>query len=158
TELGKLVYHTSRGDYTYPRRYNFVAPQAAGPKLSNLLKKPKQLRAGLLKHWDEHCHTKISTTKTVGLDASLRPLILGLDFSICDTVPPLRILDGHSKTRWHVARFGGGLPERPLVAAPPVEPAAHETVFVQELFAAYGDHLKKPIATLADLDSGDLRS
>jgi hypothetical protein len=158
TELGKLVYYTRRGDYTYPRRYSFVAPQGAGPKLSNLLKKPESLRAGLLDNWDAHCRTKITATETVELDAGLRAYIAGLDFSIFDTVPPLRILDGHANTRWHVARFGGGLPERPPVPLPPTEPAEHETVFVQELLRAYGDHLKKPIAVVDDVDSSDMRA
>lgn len=44
-ELGKLVFYTNRGDYTYPRRYFFVAPQGAGNKLLNLLKKPEKLRS-----------------------------------------------------------------------------------------------------------------
>ena len=80
TELGKLVYYTRRGDYTYPRRYCFVAPQGAGPKLSNLLKKPEKLRAGLLENWDAHCRTKITATETIELDAALRDYIAGLDF------------------------------------------------------------------------------
>jgi hypothetical protein len=158
TELGKLVYYTRRGDYTYPRRYSFVAPQGAGPKLSNLLKKPENLRAGLLENWDAHCRTKITATETVELDAALRAYIAGLDFSIFDTIPPLRILDGHARTRWHVARFGGGLPERPPIPAPPAEPTEHETIFVHELLAAYGDHLKKPVVVASDLDSSDLRA
>jgi hypothetical protein len=158
TELGKLVYYTRRGNYTYPRRYSFVAPQGAGPKLSNLLKKPESLRAGLLDNWDAHCRTKITATETIDLDAALRAYIAGLDFSIFDTVPPLRILDGHARTRWYASRFGGGLPERPPVPAPPAEPTEHETIFVQELLAAYGDHLKKPVVVPSDLDSSDLRA
>ena len=158
TELGKLVFYTRRGDYGYPRRYSFVAPRGAGTKLSNLLKKPDQLRAGLIDNWDTHCRTRIAETEAIELDEALRGYIETLDFSIFDAVPPLRILDGHAKTRWHVARFGGGLPERPPTPVPPSEPAAHETVFVQELFRAYGDHLKKPIAILTDLDSGDLHA
>jgi hypothetical protein len=158
TELGKLIYYTRRGDYAYPRGYYFVAPQGAGNKLSKLLKNPEQLRAGLLERWDTHCRTKITDTDDVELDAALRTYIASLDFSIFDAIPPLRILDGHAKTRWHVARFGGGLPERPAATPPPTHPAAHETVFVHELLAAYADHLKKPVSALSDLDSADLRA
>jgi hypothetical protein len=158
TELGKLVFYTRRGDFTYPRRYSFVAPQGAGTMLSNLLRKPESLRAGLLENWAAHCRTKITLTEKVELDESLRVYIAALNFSIFDAVPPLRILDGHAKTRWHAARFGGGLPERPPVLTPPTQPAAHETVFVQELLSAYGDHLKQPIAVPSDLDSNDLRA
>ena len=42
-ELGKLIYYTQRGEYTFPRKYFFVAPQGAGNKLSRLLRKPEQL-------------------------------------------------------------------------------------------------------------------
>lgn len=49
-ELGKLAYYTKRGDYEYPRRYYFIAPKGAGTKLSNLLRKPKDLKSELLKH------------------------------------------------------------------------------------------------------------
>lgn len=157
-ELGKFAYYTKRGDYELPRRYFFAASQGVGPKLSNLLKKPEKLREGLLQNWAEHCRAKITTTEAVELDASMRAHIAALDFSIFDTVPPLRMLDEHAKTRWYVARFGGGLPERPAVPAPPEEPAAHEAVFVRELLAAYGDHLKKPVSTIADLEPAALRA
>jgi hypothetical protein len=155
-ELGKLAYYTKRGDYDLPRRYYFAASQGVGPRLSNLLKKPDSLRNELLTNWSNHCRDKITTTSPVELDADMRAHIAAIDFSIFDSVPPLRILDGHAKTRWHIARFGGGLPERPAVPVPPDEPAPHEAVFVEELLAAYGDHLKKTIATPAELDSPDL--
>lgn len=157
-ELGKLAFYTRRGDYTYPRRYYFIAPQGAGTKLSNLMKKPADLRAGLIANWDAYCREAITTTQTVELDAALKAHIDGLDFSIFDAIPPLRIIDGHSKTRWHVARFGGGLPARPPPLAPPVIPGGTETVFVRELYRAYGDHLKRDVTDVADLaQSGDLR-
>lgn len=150
-ELGKLVYYTRRGNYTYPRRYFFIAPQGAGTKLSNLLKKPGELRAGLIANWDAYCRSAITSTTVVDLDSTLKAHINGLDFSIFDATPPLRIIDGHAKTRWHVARFGGGLPPRPPTAMPPNEPADTETTFVRELFHAYGDHLKRPVDVVADL-------
>ncbi len=154
-ELGKLAFYTKRGDYTYPRRYYFIAPQGAGTKLSNLLKKPEDLRAGLIVNWDAYCRDAITSTQTVELDADLKAHIEGLDFSIFDATPPLRIIDGHSKTRWHVARFGGGLPPRPTPATPPIQPGDTETAFVRELLNAYSDHLKQPVKGVADLAQAD---
>ena len=150
-ELGKLAYYSKRGDYPYPRRYYFIAPQGAGTKLSNLLKKPTELRAGLIANWDPYCRSAITSTTVVELDAALKAHINGLDFSIFDAMPPLRIIDGHARTRWHVARFGGGLPPRPLTAIPPNEPADTETTFVRALFHAYSDHLGRPVNEVSDL-------
>lgn len=154
-ELGKLAFYSKRGDYTYPRRYYFIAPQGAGTKLSNLLKKPEDLRAGLIENWDAYCRDAITSKHKVALDVNLKAYIEGLDFSIFDATPPLRIIDGHSKTRWHIARFGGGLPPRPTPATPPIQPEDTETAFVRELLNAYSDHLKRPVNSVADLAQAD---
>lgn len=74
-ELGKLAYYTKRGDYSYPRRYNFVAPQGAGTRLSNLLKKPAEVRAGLTAAWNDHCRNGITTTAPVDLDQAMKDYI-----------------------------------------------------------------------------------
>jgi hypothetical protein len=144
-ELGKLVYYTKRGDYSYPRRYYFIAPKGAGTKLSNLLKKPQELRSELFKQWDGHCRKNITKTAVVECDAAMKAHIESLDFSIFQATPVLRIIDAHSKTRWFAARFGGGLPPRPEPLTPPAAPADNETVFVGELRRAYADHLKQDV-------------
>lgn len=158
TELGKLVYYTYIGKYTYPRRYHFVAPQGAGTKLSNLFKRPADLKAGLIAEWHDKCFNKITSTKSVELDEPLRSYVEGLDFGIFDAIPPLRVIDQHAKTRWHVARFGGGLPPRPQPDEPPTVPTVEEANYVRELLDAYGDYLKRPLASIEDISSiEDLR-
>jgi hypothetical protein len=150
-ELGKLAYYTLQGEYSYPRNYFFVASKGVGPKLSNLLKKPNALRDGLLANWDKACRTEITKTEVVECDAAMKEHIASLDFSIFQTKPLLRIIEDHAKTRWHVARFGGGLPPRPEPVPPPSIPADNEAVFVGELRRAYADHLKQGVK---DLDAG----
>lgn len=154
-EIGKLIYYTYRNEYSYPRRYFFVAQQGAGTKLSNLLKKKDKLRAGLLDNWEKFCRKNISSTTTVELDDSLKKYIDGLDFSIFQALPPLMLIEQHARTRWHVARFGGGLPARPSFEPPPEEVAAHEVTYVKELLNAYSDHLKRDIASVVEL-SGEV--
>jgi hypothetical protein len=144
-ELGKLAYYSFRGDYTYPRHYYFIAPQGAGTKLSNLLKKPEELRAELLAKWDQECRNKITKTEAIECDDAMRAYIATLNFAIFEATPVLRIIDAHRKTRWYVARFGGGLPQRPADEQPPSVPAPKETVFVRELRRAYADHIKKDV-------------
>lgn len=150
-ELGKLAYYTLKAEYSYPRAYFFVAPQGVGPTLSNLLKKPHALRDGLLTNWNKACRTQITKTECVECDAAMQAHIAKLDFSIFQTKPLLRIIEGHAKTRWYAARFGGGLPPRPEPLAPPSVPAANEAAFVGELRLAYAQHLKRDVK---DLDAG----
>ncbi|QNM96719.1 hypothetical protein H9L41_23725 [Chitinimonas koreensis] len=109
-ELGKLAYYTKRGDYERPRRYYFIAPKGVGTKLSNLLRKPEELKSELLKQWDAHCREGITTTEKVECDAAMKAHIESLDFSIFQATPVLRIIEGHAKTRWHAARFGEDFP------------------------------------------------
>lgn len=150
-EFGKLVYYTSIGEYSYPRRYTFVAPQGAGTKLSNLLKKPAKLKSELVANWSAHCRTGITSKKFVELDATLSAYLDGLDFSIFDAIPPLQLLDQHARTRWHAARFGGGLPVRPSFGPPPTLMAEDEINYVSALLEAYGDHLKAAVASADEL-------
>jgi hypothetical protein len=150
-ELGKLAYYTLRGEYSYPRRYFFVAPQGVGPSLSNLLKKPQGLRDGLLANWNKACRPQITNTEVVECDAAMKAHIASLDFSIFQTRPLLRIIEAHAKTRWHAARFGGGLPCRPEPLRPPSAPSTNETVFVSELRRAYADHLRQDVT---EVDAG----
>jgi hypothetical protein len=150
-ELGKLIFYTRHGEYVYPNRYYFVAPQGAGTGLSNLLKKPEKLRAGLFANWNEKCREMITSTTKIELDADLKEYIERLDFSIFEAVPPLRIIDQHANTRWHIARFGGGLPSRPPVESPPIEPTVVEANYVRQLFDAYGEQLHRKINSKSDL-------
>ena len=144
-ELGKLAYYTLKGEYTYPRHYYFIAPKGAGTKLSNLLKKPNELRTGLIANWNKECRMQITNKAVVECDSTMISHIKSLDFSIFEATPVLRIIDSHRKTCWHVARFGGGLPPRPTPLQPPVVAEENEAVFVGALRLAYADHLKKDV-------------
>ena len=152
-ELGKLVYYTFKGEFNCPRRYFFVAPCGAGTKLSNLLRRPMNLQRELVQHWDAKCCGQITSTQKVPLNGLLRTHLDNFDFSIFEALQPLRIIEEHAKTRWHVARFGGGLPPRQTVAQPPTTPTIAETGYVKSLLDAYTDHLKRAIAAPSDLEA-----
>jgi hypothetical protein len=151
-ELGKCCYYTLVGAYTVPRSYYFVAPMGAGAKLSKLLQDPVKLKDSLIGNWDDACRDKITSKGTIPLDAALRAHIAGLDFSIFKALSPLKIIEQHSKTRWHAARFGGGLPARPTLSAPPAELAAVESVYVRRLLDVYEEKLGIALAGIADLN------
>ena len=152
-ELGKLVYYTYIGEFSYPRKYFFVAPQAVGTTLANLLRRPDKLRQQLLEKWDQYCKKKITKKTEVPLDDAITEYINGLDFSIIGYLPPLRIIEQHAMTRYHVSRFGGGLPDRPDTSPPPDKPAPEELSYISKLMEAYGDHLNRDITALADIEA-----
>ena len=78
-------------------------------------------------------------------------------FTIFAAIPPLRLIDAHAKTRWHIARFGGGLPPRPEVSTPPLAPDESEAGYIEQLWEAYADHLNVAVAGVDDLgDRSDL--
>lgn len=154
-ELGKLVYYTHLGNFTYPRTYAFVAPQGAGTKLSNMLHKPSDLKKGLKDNWVSYCQSGITSTTTVKLQGNLLTHLDDLDFSIFSAIPPLKIIDAHAKTRWHVARFGGGLPPRPEIPAHPDVLDDSEAGYIEQLWLAYGDHIQADVASVDDLNNRD---
>lgn len=154
-ELGKAVYYSYQGEFTFPRRYRFVAPQGAGTTLIKLFKKPGELKSRLVSEWDKHCRNGITSTQEVLLEGALRDYLDSLDFSVVGYIPAQRLVDDHRRTRWHVARFGGGLPQRPESPDPPDKPIETEVVYLNKLFAAYADRQGHAIATVDDLAGVD---
>ena len=154
-ELGKLVYYTHKGEFTYPREYTFVAPQGAGNKLSKLLKNPNALKKQLKDNWASYCERKISERVVVPLKGDLAAYLDSLDFAIFSSLPPLRLVEQHRQTQWFVHRFGGGLPARPATDDPPTAIASDEAVYVRALLDAYGSRVRKAFTEPKDLEGED---
>lgn len=152
-EFAKVVFYSHLGEFTYPRKYVFVAPQGAGNKLSKLLKKPETLKDELKKNWSKYCEHEITESVSVPLDGDLLKYLDQADFSIFSSLPPLRLIEQHSRTQWHTFRFGGGLPPRPKPEEPPLEITSREVKYVRALLDAYGNRLKKALADIEDLVS-----
>ena len=155
-EFGKLVYYTKKGEYSWPSSYFFVAPRGVGTTLSKLLKDPKKLRSELKNKWDQYCKDKITTECSVVLDSALVKYIDTLDFSIFHAVQPLRMIDEHAKTRWHLARFGGGFPKRPPIVETPVTPTKTELGYVAKLLEAYAEHTNTDVESHKVIPTNDL--
>ncbi len=150
-EIGKLVYYTAEKAFSLPTAYYFIAPHGVGTSLSNLLRSPGKLKKQFKEKWRAKCEEKITSTGNVVLTKALEAHVDTIDFAIFSHVPPLRIVDGHRRTPWHVPRFGGGLPVRPTVPAPPAKPATTEAIYVEQLLAAYSEHVAETIPTPDDL-------
>jgi hypothetical protein len=150
-ELAKLCYYTFLNHYSMPRAYYFVAPRGVGPEVLQLLENPDKMKAGLVAQWEKGDLLKIAK-KDISLDGDLRSYVNSFNFTIIKDAPPSRIIDGHRETRYHAARFGGGLVHLPPDKAEVPEAISdNESRYVEQLLQAYGDHLAQPITSLADL-------
>lgn len=141
-ELGKLCYYTHLGEFSIPEVYYFVAPKGVGTTLSKLLRgKHSELRAMLIAKWSKVCESEITKGKKILLEGDFLDYVNSFDFSIVKDITPLRLIEIHSKTQYHRARFGGGLPVRPVSDTPPTEIASTEQVYINKLLTAYAEYL-----------------
>lgn len=155
-ELGKLCFYSHRGDYTVPRKYYFVAPRGIGNKLDRLLKRPEDLRAELIAHWDKDCAKKITSTGEVRLEGDLLAWVAAFDFTRVGSIQPLDLIEQHRTTPHYVARFGGGLPLRPPVPDPPDALSPNEAGYVRALLDAYEERLSVSIAEAGQIPDAEL--
>jgi hypothetical protein len=138
-EIGKLCYYTFIGEYSVPRKYKFVAPLGVGTTLLRLLEKPDELKAAFLTEWDSKCSSTIVGKKTIALTPELRAHIDALDFSMFGALPHAQLVEEHSRTPFHVARFGAGLPPRIDDDGPPSQVGENEARYVRQLLNVYGE-------------------
>ncbi len=155
SELGKLVYYTHKKIYTLPQQYYFVSPKGVGPKLNNFFENPTALKEQLIQKWDEQCRHKISKDE-VELTPELRAHLDIIDFSIFSGYDPQQLIDEHHQTPYYSARFGGGLQkQRQVISAAPDGIDKKELVYTNQLFAAYGEFIKKSVTDMGDLKTNE---
>ncbi|WP_237228811.1 ABC-three component system protein [Rubinisphaera sp. JC750] len=138
-ELGKLAYYTFKKNFSIPREYSFVCPHDVGTSLARLIEEPEKLRAGLIENWDKYCQEQITDASSIPLTGELRKWVQTFPFKIVSFLPVLKVIEQHQRTRWHVHRFGGGLPDRPKPDEPPATLGHNELKYVAELLKAYSD-------------------
>lgn len=149
-ELGKLLYHASKGEFSLPDKYFFVAPQGPSTALLKVLQKGT-LKQELLTRWNKECLSTIAKGQNIEV-ATVQNMIDKFDFSRVSVLPPLRIIEGHQKTKYYVIRFGGGLPGRTVpIPKPPAMVQDYEHVYIKKLLDAYEDEKKTPFPTLTAL-------
>jgi len=152
-----VLWFSFNDDYKAPRSYTFIAPRGIGTKLNSLLKSPDKLRQELITNREKHCRKEITSTQEILLEGEFLAYVNGFDFKIFQGKQPLALIDEHRASPYHLSRFGGGFPARPMAACPPADIGAHETKYVEQLYLAYADHLKKPVSSTADLGKPMLR-
>jgi hypothetical protein len=145
-EIGKILWHSFKGEYVAPRHYYFVAPREVGTELSRYLSNAVKLKARLIEKWDANVRSKISDKFEVPLAGEFRAYVEGFDFSLFDSVNNLELIEDYRNTPYYSARFGGALKPRPAAAEPPwlIDPT--ESRYIEQLLSAYAEHSKKPVS------------
>lgn len=155
-EIGKILWYSFKGEYRAPQSYTFMAPCGIGTKLNNLLNNSKSLKKDLITTWDSACRKKITETAEIPLDGAFLAYVSAFDFSIFLGKQPLSLVDEHRCSPYHLQRFGGGLPPRPLASKPPPSIAQIETRYVEQLLEAYSEREGTLISVPADLKTGTM--
>ena len=146
-EISKLIYYSLNGEYSLPKKYYFVTPQGVSAKLLNALNNPERLKKELVERWDKTCSTKITSTKAVPLSEDIRLYIQKINFNIFDHLPPIKLIELHENTSYHIHRFGASFPDRPVTESPPQEITSNEAVYTQELLKTFSEQEKVEVTT-----------
>lgn len=154
-EIGKLCYWTFYGAYTMPRRYWFVSPQGPGTTLIQYFEKPELLKSNFLEAWEAQCARGIVGGTSLAMTDELRDYVLGMDFAIFGAIPPLKLIEQHATTPYHLARFGGGFPTRIDEPGPPDTLEEHESRYIEQLLGVYGEHANCVVSCAEDLSALD---
>lgn len=152
-EFGKLIYYTYKNQFSLPRKYIFVSPQGAGPKLNQLLDKPDELKKQLIANWEKHCQEEISSKESIPLTEELLKHLNSIDFSIFSAYDPQMLISEHQQTPYYATRFGGGLQKRrEHNISVPASIHATELVYTNQLFEAYTDYTKLTITNVEHIN------
>lgn len=158
-EFGKIIYHSFAksppldGAKPVPRKHYFCAPHGVGLSLSKLLGRPPNLKEELRAKWDQYCRKGIGSNIDAPLQGALLTWFDGFDFSIFAHKEPIDLVAAHSKTPFHVARFGTAFPPKPPMPPVPGTPAAAESVYLRKILDAYANNQGKPFPSELELSA-----
>lgn len=122
--------------YKLPTKYSFIAPRGLATSLAHLISTPTELKAQFLQQIDARESKPFKELDPTTRDA-VRSLASVADFSIFGSTEVLALIEQHAATPYHAARFGGGLPSRPIPEPPPERVHSDELVYIQRLIDAY---------------------
>ncbi|WP_108802764.1 ABC-three component system protein [Aquimarina sp. Aq107] len=149
SELIKLCCYSKNGDYSLPRKYYFVAPQGVGGTLAGYLGSPTMFKTKLYENWDSHKNIGVINSE---LTEELKAYIETINFDIFTFLDPQELIEQHKTTNYYTARFGGGLLNRrnePDFST--YTDSEYSLRFIEQLFLAYSDCLKKEIKSIEEL-------
>jgi hypothetical protein len=136
-EIGKILYHANKGEFTAPSKYFFVAPRGINRNLESLIFKPTEFKKKLMDEWDQHCGEGIVEGSKILLEGSLLDFVNAYDFSRIGRLKLDEILADASAKPTLFKWFGadpGPAPEGQV----PSDIQSLEMPYVNQLVDAYG--------------------
>lgn len=148
-EIGKLLTYTYAKVYPVPQHYFIACPLGVAQSFRDLLQEnAKDLKANILKDWDEKVVAKVGKTNGIKLDAKLKQYIIDFNYSIIKEIIPLDFIESFRDkgSTYFFCYFGGGLntiKKTKLVV--PVKPVEGERNYISNLYEAYSEHAREEI-------------
>lgn len=152
-EFGKILYYTFIDEYPVPKKYYFISPKGCGTSFTKLLQNSKEIKKGLLTHWEKDISENIISGLKIGLTAELKAHIEAFDFNIFDRFQPKTIIEEHKAHPNHLIWFGGGLPDRDILDESTIaaDISSEETQYVTQLVKAYSTDSDVNFNTIDDI-------
>lgn len=148
-EIGKVLFYSHRGDFTFPEEYHFVTHKGVTSPFQDLLDKPEDLRKFIINNWEKRCQDKIRKDPVM-LTAELRAYIESVPFTAFRAKQPLTLLNEHAQTKYHLTVFGAPLINRPKPPQPPSEVAPSENKYITQLMKVISADLNQNVSNLTD--------
>ncbi|RIH72228.1 hypothetical protein BJG01_03765 [Vibrio splendidus] len=140
-EIGKVLYYSFCGEYSWPQKFYFVSPEGNSNDLMKMLRCPKSIKEQLITRWETTCQKRITKKGdgNVFLEGEFEDYVLNADFKIFDDLPPMTLLKLHSNTPFYDMRFGHTTRVRPRPPKAPEKVEAKEKLYLDELLSAFSE-------------------
>ena len=97
-EIGKVLFYSHRGDYSFPQEYHFVTHKGVTSPFQDLLDEPEKLRKFVIDNWDKHIRTEVRK-EPVDLTPEFKKHVETVPFTVFRAKQPLDLIKEHAQTR-----------------------------------------------------------
>jgi hypothetical protein len=139
--VGKVLYWASKGGFTSPRKFYFVAPKGLNRELTSLIDKPSEFKKELVRRWDLACASKIVSGEKVAIDAALAEIIDAFSFHEIHKITIDEVMANPATVPLLFEKYGADPGHYPP-ATVPSSVAAEEMKYLRALVEAYSEREK----------------
>jgi hypothetical protein len=136
--VGKVLYWASRGEFTTPRRFYFVAPKGLNQKLAALIDKPGEFKKTLISKWEASCGKAIIKDQNLPLDQPLLDVINAFPFHEIHKITIDELMDDASIIPLLVEHWGADPGQYPAGIVPALV-GEQELKYLRALVDAYSE-------------------